>query len=91
MAPSTDVVILERLNDILKIKLDGTSFLKWYYNLRKVLGYNKKMHVLKFPVPEQPPRNAGKFERYHQDYNKDPSYSLMTYIKDEVGRIRIMP
>ncbi|KAI3725281.1 hypothetical protein L1987_65064 [Smallanthus sonchifolius] len=89
-------------------------------------GYNKKMHVQKFPVLEQPPKDAGTFvlkalskfrddthaisdlilayvipgirasirylsaydmirnlkERYHQDYNKDPSYSLMTYIKD---------
>ncbi|KAI3824828.1 hypothetical protein L1987_06299 [Smallanthus sonchifolius] len=120
------MVILEYLYNILHVKLHGTNFLTWYYNLKNVLRFNKKLHVLKFPLPKQSLENASEFvlnawnklkddtnaksnlmlasvspgireslqclttydmirnlkDRYHQDYNKDPSHSLMSHIRD---------
>ena len=41
-----------------KEKLNGSSFLDWFRNLRIILKQEKKLHVLDTPLPDQPPENV---------------------------------
>ena len=46
-----------------KDKLNGTSFLDWYRNLRIVLKQERKKYILDQPIPEEPAANAPRAQK----------------------------
>ncbi|KAG8471763.1 hypothetical protein CXB51_036969 [Gossypium anomalum] len=73
-----------------KDKLNGLNFLDWFRNLRIVLKQERKLYVIEKPLPDEPPANASRTDKYaykkHLDEMVDVGCLMLATMNSELQK-----